>query len=80
MHWGGQGTVEDMHIYMKNLLATREKLNELYAVHTGQTVEKLAEAMDRDYFLTPHEAVKFGLVDEVIDRRPPPEPLLPPLS
>ena len=65
--WGGvQGTAEDISIQAKEILRLREKVNELFASHTGNPIEKLREDTDRDYFMSAEEAKKYGLIDEVI--------------
>jgi len=48
----------------------RERLNEIYAAHSGQKVEDIADALERDRFYTAEEAKDFGLIDEVVDERP----------
>jgi ATP-dependent Clp protease protease subunit len=65
--WGGvQGAASDISIQAKEILRLREKINELLAKHTGQSVEKIAKDTDRDYFMSAVEAKEYGLVDEVI--------------
>jgi ATP-dependent Clp protease protease subunit len=66
---GFQGQAADIEIHAKEILDMRSRLNGLYAKHTGQSIDKIEAAMERDRFLTPHEAKEFGLVDEVVDRR-----------
>ena len=51
----------------KELLFLKETLNDLMAEHTGQPLDKIAEDTDRDYFLSPSEAVDYGLIDRVVD-------------
>jgi ATP-dependent Clp protease protease subunit len=67
---GMQGQAADIEIHAREILATRDRLNEIYRHHTGQTLEVIEEAMDRDKFMSPDEAKKFGLVDEVVVERP----------
>ncbi len=69
---GIQGQATDIEIHANEILALRARLNQIYATHTGQTLEAIEEAMDRDKFLSAEEARKFGLVDEVVDKRPEP--------
>jgi ATP-dependent Clp protease protease subunit len=69
---GIQGQAADIEIHANEILALRARLNQIYATHTGQTLEAIEEAMDRDKFLSAEEARKFGLVDEVVDKRPKP--------
>jgi ATP-dependent Clp protease, protease subunit len=63
------GQVSDIEIQAKDILRTREVLNEILAKHTGQPVEVIAKDTDRDRFLTAGEAVEYGLVDEILLRR-----------
>lgn len=66
--WGGtQGTASDIHIQAKEILRVRERINKLLVNHTGQSLEKVEKDTDRDYFMTADEAMKYGLVDTVID-------------
>jgi len=66
--WGGtQGTASDIHIQAKEILRIRERINKLLVDHTGQPLEKVEKDTDRDYFMTADEAMKYGLVDNVID-------------
>lgn len=69
---GAQGMAADIEIQAKEILRMRHRLNTLYAQYTGKTVEDIERAMDRDNFLEADEAKAFGLVDEVMDRRPSP--------
>ena len=69
---GIQGQAADIEIHANEILALRARLNQIYATHTGQTLKSIEEAMDRDKFLSAEEARKFGLVDEVVDKRPEP--------
>ncbi|MGE0120658.1 MAG: ATP-dependent Clp endopeptidase proteolytic subunit ClpP [Dongiaceae bacterium] len=70
---GFQGQATDIEIHAKDILATRTRLNEIYVRHTGQPLKEIEEAMERDKFLSPDEAQTFGLIDEVIVKRPPRE-------
>ena len=67
---GAQGMASDIEIQAKEILRIRRRLNDLYVQYTGQTLEAVERAMDRDTFLEADEAKAFGLVDEVFDRRP----------
>ena len=67
---GAQGMASDIEIQAKEILRMRQRLNSLYAQYTGKTVEEIERAMDRDNFLEADEAKAFGLVDEVMDKRP----------
>jgi ATP-dependent Clp protease protease subunit len=66
---GAQGTAADIEIIAKEILYARQKLNELYAKHTGQTIESIARDMDRDTFLSAEEAKEYGIIDKVIQHR-----------
>jgi ATP-dependent Clp protease protease subunit len=67
---GFQGQASDIEIHAKDILATRARLNEIYVRHTGQPLSVIEDAMERDRFLTPEDARQFGIVDEVVERRP----------
>ncbi|KDP42914.1 hypothetical protein JCGZ_23856 [Jatropha curcas] len=67
---GYSGQAKDMTIHTKQIVRIWDALNELYSKHTGQSIDVIQKNMDRDYFMTPEEAKEFGLIDEVIDRRP----------
>jgi ATP-dependent Clp protease protease subunit len=68
--WGGvEGVAADINIHAKEILRLRERINEILAAHTGQTIEKIAKDTDRDYFMTADEAKAYGLVDEVIKKK-----------
>ncbi|EKE09780.1 MAG: hypothetical protein ACD_16C00110G0015 [uncultured bacterium] len=73
--WGGfQGQASDVEIHAREILEIRTRLNKIYADCTGQPLEIIEKAMDRDNFMPAEAAKKFGLVDEVIITRPvPPE-------
>ncbi len=70
---GFQGQATDIEIHAKDILATRARLNEIYVQHTGRPLKDIEDAMERDKFLTPDEAQAFGLIDEVMVKRPPRE-------
>ena len=67
---GAQGMASDIEIQAKEILRIRHRMNELYAQYTGQTLETIERAMDRDKFLDSGEAKAFGIIDEVFDKRP----------
>ena len=67
---GFQGQATDIEIHAKEILSLRERLNRIYAEHTGQDLKVIEDAMDRDRFLSPEEAVTFGLIDQVVVNRP----------
>ena len=66
---GFQGQATDIEIHAKEILALRHRLNEIYVEHTGQDIETIENAMERDNFLTPEGAKEFGLIDEVVTNR-----------
>jgi ATP-dependent Clp protease protease subunit len=70
---GFQGQASDIERHAKEILAIRQRLNELYAKHTGQPVQVIADALERDNFMTSEGAQKFGLIDEVLTKRQPNE-------
>ena len=67
---GFQGQATDIEIHAQEILKIRARLNEIYADHTGQPVDKIADALERDKFYTADEAQAFGLIDEVVSNRP----------
>ncbi len=66
---GFQGQASDIELHAKEILAMRERLNLVYAKHTGQPVKEIAKALDRDNFMTADNAKEFGIIDEVITER-----------
>lgn len=66
---GVQGQASDIEIHTREILATRERLNEILARHTGQPLERIQEDTDRDRFMSANEAVAYGLVDSVLSKR-----------
>jgi ATP-dependent Clp protease protease subunit len=64
---GAQGTASDIEIAAREVVHIREKLNGILSHHTGQTVERIAEDADRDRFMSPYEAVEYGLLDRVLE-------------
>jgi ATP-dependent Clp protease protease subunit len=67
---GAQGMAADIEIQAREILRMRHRLNSLYAKYTKQPIEEIERAMDRDKFLESDEALAYGLIDEVIDKRP----------
>ena len=68
--WGGaQGTAADIDIQAKEILRLKSMLNGILAAHTGATVKKLERDTERDFFMSAEEAVKYGLVDSVVNKR-----------
>ena len=68
---GAQGQATDIEIHAREILATRARLNEIYAKHTGQTLDSIEKNMERDKFFSAEEAKEFGIIDEVMTSRPP---------
>jgi ATP-dependent Clp protease protease subunit len=66
---GAQGQAADIEIQAREILKTREQLNRIYSERTGQSVEKIAADMERDYWMSPGEAKTYGLIDQVLDKR-----------
>jgi len=64
---GSQGTASDIEIAAKEILYTRRRLNEILAKHTGQSLEQVQDDVDRDRFMSPEEAVEYGLIDRVLE-------------
>jgi len=69
---GAEGQAADIEIHAREILRMRQRLNEIYVAHTGQTLDKIEAALERDNFLDPYQAKEFGLIDEVVDSRPKP--------
>ncbi len=70
---GAQGQATDIEIQAKEILSLRSRLNQIYVKHTGQPVDVIETALERDKFLSPEDAKAFGLIDEVVHSRPPRE-------
>ena len=66
---GFQGQASDIDIHAREVLKTKARLNELLALHTGQSLERIEQDTDRDYFMSGAEAVAYGLIDTVLERR-----------
>jgi ATP-dependent Clp protease, protease subunit len=66
---GAQGQATDIEIQAREILYLRERLNRLYADHTGQPLEKVARDVERDYFMSAEAAKEYGLIDQILDRR-----------
>ena len=64
---GAQGQASDIQIHAERIVKMKKHLNEILAKHSGQALEKVEKDADRDYFMSSHEAVKYGLVDKVIE-------------
>lgn len=66
---GAKGQAADIEIQAKLILDMRKRLNQIYAENTGQKLSVIEKAMDRDNFMTPQEALKFGLIDQIVTSR-----------
>ena len=65
---GAQGQATDIEIQAKEILYIKKTLNDALADHTGQPIDRITEDTERDFFMSPNEAVEYGLIDQVIDR------------
>ena len=66
---GFQGQATDIMIHAKEILKTKQRLNEIYASHTGQKADKVDKDLDRDNFMSPQEALEYGLIDKIIEKK-----------
>jgi ATP-dependent Clp protease protease subunit len=66
---GFQGQASDIEIHAKEILSTRERLNQILAKHTGQPLETITKDTDRDFFMSADESVEYGLVDQKLEKR-----------
>jgi ATP-dependent Clp protease protease subunit len=69
---GAQGQATDIEIQAREILKTRQRLNEIYVKHTGQPIEEIEKKLERDTYMSAEEAQTFGLVDQVVEQRPVP--------
>jgi ATP-dependent Clp protease protease subunit len=67
---GTEGQASDIEIYTKEMLRIREQLFEITAKHTGKTVEKVRKDSDRDFYLTAEEALEYGIIDKILEKKP----------
>jgi ATP-dependent Clp protease, protease subunit len=67
---GFQGQATDIMLHAQEILNLKKRLNEIYVKHTGQTLKKIEDALERDYFLTSEMAKEWGIIDKVIEKRP----------
>ncbi len=67
---GAQGQATDIEIQAREILRIRQRLNEIYVRHTGQTLDTIEKKLERDSFMSADEAKDFGLIDEVVENRP----------
>ena len=66
---GFQGQATDIEIHANEVLALKNRLNEIYSKHTGKSVDEVKKALERDNFMTPDTAKEFGLIDQVVENR-----------
>ena len=66
---GFQGQATDIQIHAKEIQSLKTRLNTIYSKHTGKSIEEISKALERDNFMTPEEAKKFGLIDSVVEKR-----------
>ena len=66
---GFQGQATDIQIHAKEILSLKERLNQIYSKHSGKSVKEIAQALERDKFMTAEEAKDFGLIDSVVEKR-----------
>jgi len=66
---GAQGMASDLKIQAENILETRRRLNWLYHSHTGQSLERIQQVMDRDTYMDTQEALEFGIIDKILKKR-----------
>ncbi len=66
---GFQGQASDISIHAREILETNNRLNRIYSRHTGQTVKRVENALDRDNFMTPEEAREWGIIDRIVEKR-----------
>ena len=66
---GFEGQATDIEIHTKEILSLKKRLNEIYAKHTGRSVDEIKKALERDKFMTPEDAKSFGLIDKVVSKR-----------
>ena len=66
---GFQGQATDIQIHAKEILSLKDRLNQIYSKHTGKSVKEIAQALERDKFMTAEEAKDFGLIDSVVEKR-----------
>ena len=66
---GYQGQVTDIEIQTNEIKKTKNRLNEIYAKHTGKKINDVSDIMERDKYFSPEEAIKFGLIDKIVESR-----------
>jgi len=66
---GAQGQASDIDIQAKEILRMRAEINKIFTKHTGQSVEKIAADTERDFFMSPEQAIEYGIVDQIVEKR-----------
>ena len=66
---GYQGQVTDIEIHTNEIKKTKERLNQIYSKHTGKKIDEITKIMERDKYFSPNEAIKFGLIDKIVESR-----------
>ena len=66
---GYQGQVTDIEIHTNEIRKTKQRLNQIYSKHTGKKIDEIEKVMERDRYFSPEEAIKFGLIDKIVDSR-----------
>jgi ATP-dependent Clp protease protease subunit len=74
---GFQGQATDIMLHAQEILNLKKRLNEIYVKHTGQSLKKIEDALERDYFLTAESAKEWGVIDKVVEKRPEELPVKP---
>jgi ATP-dependent Clp protease protease subunit len=67
---GFQGQATDIEIHAQEILSLKKRLNEIYVKHTEQKLSTIEKAMERDNFMNANKALEFGLIDQILDKRP----------
>ena len=67
---GVEGQATDIHIHATHIIATKKRLNQIIAKHTGQSLKQVENDTDRDRFMTAEEGVKYGIIDKIVEKRP----------
>ncbi len=69
--WGGvQGAASDIGIQAEEILRMKKRINEILAHHTGKSIEQIEKDSDRDYYMAPQEAKGYGLIDNILSKKP----------
>jgi len=68
---GYQGQVTDIEIHTNEIKKTKDRLNEIYSKHTGNKINEIQKVLERDRYFSPEEAIKFGLIDKIVEKRKP---------